>query len=229
MTTLPKNVITKLLNDSTTLVKDDQQRAFKAFGYIVKVYFGINAETVDMDVYATVFKDVCEKYPNLTFEQLNLSYSESVIDKRQGVGITRDELLRPVASFWCKTQLIIHEAYKLSRKSNEELTKQQEIIRFKNESMELYIECLNNGTEWTGTPFQASSFAQNFAHKFDQEEKDAVWIWAKKESNRMKIESANKFTTELAELAELLISDKHLFCNEIVNRALLRKLQLIVD
>ena len=226
MQALPKTVITRLLNDETPLVINDHHRALKAFSYIVKVYYGLNAETVELDVYEAVLKEIKDKFPNLTFEQLNLSYSESVILKRQGVSITKGELVDPVALFWQKTQVVIHEAEKLKRQTDEELTKQQEITRFKQGSMELYHKCLTEKTGWTGTPFQASSFADNFAHRFLKSEKDELWELCKKEAQRQKIEAANSVQGFLTELP---VSDKHLFCDNIVRMALERGIQLIVD
>lgn len=195
---------------------------------IAKTIFGIIPESIEENLKLSTFHAICERFIGISVSDIALAFKTHVQEEKIYT-LTRDEFIKPITNYWKKKQIVLRELNKEIESINEMAFHEQTKLQFKEDAMKLYLECLNNGTEWTGTPFQASSFAQNFAHRFDQEEKDAVWTWAKKEAHRMKVESANKFTTELAELAELLISDKHLFCNEIVNRALLRKLQLIMD
>lgn len=226
MTTLPKSAILKLCNDDTEVVKNNNDRALKALSYIVKVYYGINAETVDLDVYMSILDEIHRKYPALTFEQLNLSYSSSVISKRVGVGITKGELIEPVALFHVKIQLLLSEVEKQKQKLKEIEVEKQKKIDFKLESEELYLECLENSTEWKGTPFQASSFAHNFAGWFHQEEKDIIWAECIEKAKEMRMNTSNKLHDFIPDFP---ISEKHLFCDRIVRLALERKFKLIVE
>jgi hypothetical protein len=223
-----KTVISKLLTDETPLCITDQVRVLKAFAYIVKVYFGLNTDTVSDEVYELAFKQIKDKYPNLTFEQLNLSYSETTFEKKQGVSLTVTELMQPVALFWVKTQFILHQADKIKLEMNEEAEKESKRQAHYDESVKLYIECVNSDKVWKGTAFQAMVFAkESFAHRFTQPEKDRIYSDAKqlvKELNAKRTYSEQEGVAFL----EPVPNDVQMFSQLIVTEACRRGLEIIV-
>ena len=206
------------MNDTKEFCKDDLTRLTKAIGYIIRVYYGLNVDNLDADLIRVTIQTIMQRHPNITFEELNLSYSERTIEKRQGVSLTRDEIMQPIEDMARKKGLILSVSEQEKRKLEEKESEQQEKQRFKEESYALYIDCLNNKKEWSGTPFQAASFADNFKELFTREEKDVLWSECQLQAERMRIEAANVID------ATLPISARHLFCDEIIRRALKRGL-----
>ena|GEM_PF-4354524 len=223
-----KTVITKLLNDETPLCITDQVRVLKAFAYIVKVYFGLNTDTVSDEVYELAFKQIKEKYPNLTFEQLNLSYSETTFEKKQGVSLTVTELMQPVALFWVKTQFILHQSDKIKRELDEENEKEAKIQAHYDEAIRLYIECVNSDKFWKGEFFHASVFAEDsFKHRFTKDEKDKIYkeAWDKVRE----LEAQQK--TALIDKIPFTIpipTNYQMFCQYLTTEACKRGLEIIV-
>lgn len=163
----------------------------KAFSYVIKVYFGINPDVLPQEknengedrniIISLACKTLLEKYPAMTFEKLNLSYSEEQTDKKQGISLTIDELMHPVALFWRKCEFIRIESEKIKRELDEEAEIEARKQAHKDESIRLYIECVNSDRVWKGTPFHANVFAkESFAHRFDQSEKDFLYGEAKR-------------------------------------------------
>lgn len=198
--------------------KDNLTRLTNALFHITKVYYGLTPENLPEDLFRLVIQTICEKHPTLKFTELNLAYSERTIEKRQGVSLTRDEIMQPIEDMTRKKGLILSVSEQEKRKLEEKESEQQEKQRFKEESYALYIDCLNNKKEWSGTPFQAASFADNFKELFTREEKDLLWSECQLQAERMRIEAANVID------ATLPISARHLFCDEIIRRALKRNL-----
>lgn len=70
--------------------------------------------------------------------------------------------------------------------------------QFKREAMRLYVTDLEQGNKcYSGTAFQANSFARAFADLFDDNQKKDMWIEAQreyKELNYQYQENANAFT-----------------------------------
>lgn len=184
MGSIPKTSITKILNDQTALCISDPDRFIKAVAYITRIYYGLNVDSEKdpakkmelVDVFSVFRNKVFEKHPKITFEQFNLIYSETVIEKRQGVALTVDELMSPIASYYAKIQFVLSKKESILRQQNEANEIEAKKEAHKNESIDLYLKCVNSDNIWTGTAFQAAVIAkESFAHRFTQEEKDRMY------------------------------------------------------
>jgi hypothetical protein len=212
------------LNDKSELVLSDAPRTVKAFNYIVRVYYGLNPDTEKFDdVILSTISKINLKYPSLTFEQLNLSYSETTIEKKQGVSLSEGELIAPIASLHQKSVIIRKESERMEiEKRNLEL-KQQEENKFRAEAIDLYNQCLPN-KKWTGTPFQSATFAECFKDDFTREEKDAIFERCRLIRRKLK----NRADMNVFHLASL-VSEKHLFFQKITHEAIKKGLKLKIE
>lgn len=233
---IPKTSITKILNDQTALCSSDPDRFIKAVAYITRIYYGLNVDSEKdqakkmelVDVFSVFRNKVFEKHPKMTFEQFNLIYSETVIEKRQGVALTVDELMHPVASFYVKIQFVLSKKESVLREQNEEAEKESKRQAHYDESVNLYIECVNSDKVWKGTAFQAMVFAkESFAHRFTQPEKDRLYADAKqlvKELNAKRTYSEQEGVAFL----EPVPNDVQMFSQLIVTEACQRGFEIIV-
>lgn len=179
---MPNAAITKLLNDNSEMCANNTPRLTGALSYIVKVYFGLNPDNGNLDeVFALSTQRITSRFPELTFEQLNISFSEAETTKREGVSLTVDELCGPIASFVRKIAIIRESIKEETQKEENERIEKEAAEKFKAESRDLYLECLNGDKIWTGTEFQAHTFAYTFAERFTQKQKDEIWQESKRE------------------------------------------------
>lgn len=149
------------------------------------------------DVYRLAIQTICEKYPTLKFTELNLAYSERTIEKRQGVALTKDEIMQPIEDMMHKKQNILSIEKKHKQEFEEAQKSKREAEQFKREAMRLYVSDLEQGNKsYSGTAFQANSFARAFADLFDDNQKKDMWTEAQreyKELNYQYKENANAF------------------------------------
>lgn len=229
MIPLQRTVISQLLNDKTALCTSDQRETFKAFAFAIKVYFGITPKTVEKEVYELGFKQIQEKYPNITFEQLNLSYSEGSFEKKQGVSLTVTELMYPVALFWQKTQFVLHHADKIKREEEQKAEIEAKRQAFKDEAIRLYIQCVNSDKIWIGTAFQANVFAkESFAHRFSQPEKDQFFSQAKWEVKELTAKQNLSLMDGLA-FDIPVVNEVQMFSQIVVTEACKRGFEVIIE
>jgi hypothetical protein len=223
------------LNDQTVLCTSDPDRFIKAVSYVVRIYYGLNVDSEQnptkkaelAEVFAVFRHQVFSQYPKMTFEQFNLVHSDSVIIKREGVSITVDELMHPIASYYAKIQFVLNERNVILREQQEEAEKERKKQAFKNESIRLYIECVKSG-EWTGTPFQAMVFAkESFAHRFTQPEKDNIYTEAKQKVKELTAQQ-NLASIDSIAFNTPVPNDVQMFSQLIVIEACRRGLEIIV-
>ena len=214
---LNPSAITKLLSDSPTLHTSKQWFDEQFIIYVARSIYGIAPESVDTITRESIFQAICERFNSITVSDIQLAFKTHVQEEKVYI-LTRDEFIKPIQKYWSKKLVVISELETELNKDNEEAQKIAEKQRFKEESYALYLDCLNNKKEWSGTPFQAASFADNFKELFTREEKDLLWSECQLQAERMRIEAANVID------ATLPISARHLFCDEIIRRALKRGL-----
>lgn len=149
---------------------DDLPRISKALVYITRCYYGLNPENVAEDLYRLVIQTICDKFKTLTFNQLNLAYSERTIEKKQGVSLTKDELMQPIEDMMNKKGIVLM----IEQKEKEDFEKQQsEKNKIKDEYLkakELYFESMGTGL-YQGSIFQASMIMEAFAGHLSDDEK----------------------------------------------------------
>ncbi len=238
MGSIPKTLISKILNDQTEKCTSNPDRFIKALTYMVRVYYGLNVDSERdpvkknelLEVFTLFRNQVFTKFPQMTFEQFNLIHSESKIEKRQGVGLTVDELMHPMASYYAKIQFVLNERNVVLKKEQEKAIEELKKSDFKKEAVELYIKCVNSDGIWTGTCFQASVFAkESFAHRFEQSEKDKFWKLAQEQHAESEAKRNLNVIDQVGFLDSLPVpSAQYLFCQIIVIEACKRWLEIII-
>ena len=196
-TQISKKLITAFLTNEE-FCKDNLTRLTNALFHITKVYYGLNPENLPEDLFRLVIHTICEKHPTLKFTELNLAYLERTIEKRQGVSLTRDEIMQPIEDMAQKKRVVLMIQEQAKQEFENSQSEKQKIEQFKREAMQLYVTDLEQGNKvYSGTAFQANSFARAFADLFDDNQKKDMWIEAQreyKELNYQYQENANAFT-----------------------------------
>lgn len=228
MKAIPKTAIAKLLNDQTALCSSDPGRFTKAIGYVIRVYYGLKIENVEEETILLFQNTLFAKYPNMTFEQWNLIHVESVIEKKQGVSITVDELMQPVSSYYAKIQFVLSKKESILREQKEQAEIEERKQAHKEESIRLYIECVNGDGVWKGTPFHANVFAkESFAHRFTQPEKDSLYAEAKQQVKELEAKRKLSFADGMS-FNEPIPDPVQMFSHLIVTEACKRGFEIIV-
>lgn len=236
MGSIPKTQITKLLNDNTKECLTDPERFIKAISYITRIYFGLNVDSEKdhakkselAEVFSVFRTQVFTRYPKMTFEQFNLIYSETVIEKRQGVALTVDELMHPVASYYAKIQFVLSKKESILREQNEQAEIEAKKQAYKDESVHLYIDCVNSDKIWTGTAFHASVFAEeSFKHKFTDEEKKSIYSDAWHKVRELEAERKTALMDSIP-FNTPVPNNYQMFCQYLTHEACKRGFEIIV-
>lgn len=160
--------------------KDDLERLSKAFVYIVKVYYGLNPENVANEIYQLAIKTICERFQTLKFTELNLAFSEQVIEKRQGVSLTHSELMKPIEELMRKKGAVKYVQDEINEEKRKQEQSKQKEIEFKKESMQIYLDCLERKDGvWTGSEYHASALGRSFADSLHLKPEVKKELWTK--------------------------------------------------
>jgi hypothetical protein len=213
-----------MLSESDPISKDPSI-TIDLFGKATNLLFGLNKDNVHPDLFRTAYAKICETLIGCTVRDIKNAYNDATIEKKAYTTLTRDELIQPIRDYWNKKQVIKYELSKVESKVSEEIAMKKEGEKFRSEAHKLYLDCLNNGTGWTGTDMQAKTFAKNFADMFSQDFKTSVIKKAQLEYHEKK---------ELATSNPILgiappVPVEYIFCRMIVEEALKRKFNLIVE
>lgn len=234
---IPKTSITKILNDQTALCSSDPERFIKAISYVVRIYYGLNVDTEKdqskkaelAEVFAVFRNTVFTKYPKMTFEQFNLIHSESVIEKRQGISLTVDELINPIASYYVKIQFVLNERNVILKQEQEKAEIEQKKEAHKKESIELYLECVKTDGIWKGEFYHASTFAEEqFKDRFSDDEKKEIyheaWYKVKELEAQQKLAHIDSvaFNTPVP-------TNYQMFCQYLTTRACQKGMPIILE
>lgn len=170
-----------MLVDSPQLITVQTEFEDDVFFDICRVVFGINPEQVEDDsLRRAIFHAICERFIGITMNDIQEAFSRHEPSEKVYV-LCRKDFIAPIEKYWNKKNIIKIELKKQLEEIQEANLKHSKVDNFYNESIELYIKCLEN-REWTGTPFQANSFAKvSFAGRFSQEEKNVIYERAKQE------------------------------------------------
>lgn len=176
------SLITSVLNPNKEYCIDNVERLSNAIGYIIRIYFGMNIQNVDADLIREVIKSITLKHKTLTFQEMNLAFTERTIEKRQGVSLTRDEIMRYIEDMVAKKHIVLSIHEQEEKKKAEQQKNEAEKVAFVNKSMEMYHDHLRNGiTEWSGTDFEALPAAMEFAQSVTHEKKKLLTLDAQRE------------------------------------------------
>ena len=189
------------------LCKDNLSRLTNALYHITKVYYGLNPENLPEDLFRLVIQTICEKHQTLKFKELHLAYDERTIEKRQGVSLTRDEIMQPIEDMAQKKHTVMSIQEQAKQEFEKKQSEQAEKMAFKREAMRLYVTDLEQGNKkYSGTAFQANSFARAFADLFNDNQKKDMWIEAQREYKELKFqfeESKDNFKQQPAPAEKL--------------------------
>lgn len=159
--TISKMLITRLSNDQSALCSSDLDRIKKALFHFVKVYFGLIPENIDNEVYVMATNEILNRYPHLTFEGLNLAFSEGEVSKKQGVSLTSGEIVSYIKDFEAK-RVVVAEAIKRQNRIQTEIDQKIEQAKeFRLNAEETYKKSLDAG-EWLGDMYQADVLAPDY-------------------------------------------------------------------
>jgi enolase len=190
LVTVGKSTIIKLLSDKSNLISSDLNRLQKALQFIVECIYGLKFDKLNSDLFRLVSARIIQNYPGLTFSDLDLAFSDVVIEKKQGTTLTRDEFMKPIEDFAKKKNIVLLEISKMENEFEEKAFEKKKEIEFFNESIEIYKDDLAKGNiEYSGTCFNAQTFASlKFAERFKQEEKNEIFAKAKSEYSKRMIQ-----------------------------------------
>lgn len=194
---------------------------------IARLVFGITPEQVEptesFNMVTPIFHAICERFVGITVNDIAQAFSDYEPKEKVYV-LSRKDFIEPIQIYWNKKMSVVRELKNVETKAIEENNSKQMAQIFRTESQQLYLDCLNGGTGWTGTAIQAHTFAKNFKDMFSQEFKDKVWQDAKTEFAQQKESFTNAFEKALPP-----VPAEYIFSRMIVQEALTRKFNLIIE
>lgn len=142
--------------------------------------FGVRPEHVDSKLYSTAFLSICERFPLLTIQDIKRIYFDAQIEKKQGVGLTREELLSPIKNYYNSKLIVLNQIERIKEEEKIQENKKQEHA---NEAAKIYLEYLNGKRE-EEFPLEFAGYAltiakESFAPYFSQDEKTILIRQAK--------------------------------------------------
>lgn len=141
--------------------------------WVIKNRFGItySKQEESLDLILMCFSSICERFKHFTIEDIGNAFKVQEIEKKQGVSLTFDELMKPFR-IYDKIKSAVYSSYsevlRLDAKQNEEKTKEQ---LFYEEAKEHYLNSRKNKTLYSGSMFHASVIMDNFTPQIDNETK----------------------------------------------------------
>lgn len=163
---------------------------------IAKTIFGIVPESIEENLKISTFNAICERFVGITINDIGLAFKTHVQQEKVYV-LTRDEFIKPIQNYWNKKMIVKRELDLQLQAIENERNKQQEAVQFKQDAMRLYIQDIEQGNKfYSGTAFQANTFARNFADLFDDNQKKDMWIESQREYRELNYqyqENANAF------------------------------------
>ena len=173
---------------------------------IAKTIFGVTPENVEHNLRESVFNAICERFNGITINDIGLAFKTHVQQEKVYV-LTRDEFIKPIQTYWNKKMIVKREMDSQLQLLQNERQKVVDAENFKREAMQLYVSDLEQGNKkYSGTAFQANSFARAFADLFDDNQKKDMWIEAQREYKELKFqfeESKDNFKQQPAPAEKL--------------------------
>ena len=200
---------------------EDQSATIALLIKFTQVLYGLRVENLSVELWQASFESICERFKDITIQDVQLAFRYSQIEKKAYQTLTRDELLEPIQTYWTGKLVLIAEInhfQNLSKEENEAIDKE---MRFKEASKQKYFDCLETG-KWTGDEAEANSIARNFRDVFSQEIKNEIWLKAKQEYAKRKID-AEKISSVFLSIP----CAEHIFSRLIIERCIENKTKWI--
>lgn len=190
---------------------------------VCEVYFGLSPINLNVNLWLTSFDAICERFKNVTIQDIQNSYRYAEIEKKAYTTLTRDELLQPINDYWTKRNILLAEIEKLQNAKQEELQAVEADRNFKLKAKQLYLDSLNNG-KWLGDEFEADAIARNFKDAVSQEIKNSLWRFAQKEYAERLAEAE-----KISDFFVSVPSAQRIFARLVIEKCIEKKIKLIID
>lgn len=192
---------------------------------IARTVFGITPESIadDDNFVRAVFHAICERFVGITVNDIQQAFLTHEPSDKVYV-LSRKDFIEPIQKYWSKKMMVVRELGNVIQEAKAEDSQADEAKKFREEAIVLYKKCLSDRV-WTGTEFQAHTFARSFAESFRQENKDQLWIDAKREYNQRK----EAFTMQSDPFALPPPPADRIFSQKIVTEACSKGFLVIID
>jgi hypothetical protein len=176
-----EKALVSLFQDSPLLSTQHQYFVEKFFFYAAKTIFGVMPESIDTITINDIFQSICERFPKLTVNDLQLAFRSHQQTEKVFV-LTREIFIQPIAEFNRKKNIVTSEIAKEIEKGNEVKSRIRLEMEFREEARKVYLESLKVG-KWLGTCFQAAAIGRNFSDVISNEDR-AKWVTLAKETQK---------------------------------------------
>lgn len=195
-----------MFHESPLLIEQKQWFDNQFFIPTCKTILGVTPEQLDSITRDSCFSAICERFKNITVEDIQLAFKTHVQSEKVFV-LTRDEFIKPIQVYWSKKMIVKREIETELEKVKEEQSIKQKEIEFKKEAMQIYLDCLERKDGvWTGSEYHANALGRSFADSLHMkpELKKQLWINAQleyKERNaKFQVESGLNVAPPLPEV-----------------------------
>lgn len=185
-----------------------------------QVLFGKNVENIPKILFDSSYQAIIDRFINITVDDIKNSYRDSIIEKKEYVSLTRDELIEPIKNYWNKKLKVQIEIDKCIRLSEEEKENEQKQIDFFNNSKEKYKESLIKGFNILDE-YECNVIAIKFKDNFKQEVKNLIWIDAQKEYQEKVKKEVSQFS--------IVPPARMIFSRMIIEKCISKKYKFIED
>lgn len=203
-------------------VEDSREETILILTGITEILFGLRFENLNPQIWDAAFLSICERFKNVTVQDIKNAYKVAEIEKKAYTTLTRDELIKPISDYWSKKVLLLGEIERIKRKSEEEIEKDNRERAFKENARLKYIAALSSGT-FDGDEFDAEAIARNFKDVFDQPFKNEIMKRAKLER-----ESRLKQAEKISDFFVSVPSWEKIFSRIYIEECIKSKIKFIV-
>lgn len=195
-----------------------------------QVIYGLNPVNLNKNLWLASFDAICERFKDITIQDIQNSYRYAEIEKKAYTTLTRDELIQPIFEYWTKRNILIAEIKKLENAKIEELQAIEASREFIRQSKQKYLDSLIQGV-WLGDEFEADAIARNFKDVLKQEEKNEIMNLAKyEELERLEKQKNDKANQMLSTLNQSIVpSWRKIFSRIYIERMIEKQIKFIQD
>jgi hypothetical protein len=204
-------------------VEDSRDETILILTGITEILFGLRFENLNPQIWDAAFLSICERFKNVTVQDIKNAYKVAEIEKKAYTTLTRDELIKPISEYWSKKIILLGEIERIKRKSEEEIEKDNREKEFREAARQKYIDGLTSGT-FNGDEFDADAIARNFKDVFDQPFKNEIMQRAKEER-----ETRLKQAEKISDFFVSVPSWEKIFSRIYVEECVKRKIKFIVQ
>lgn len=145
---------------------------------------------------------------NLTIFDIQEAFRTTEVRKVPYVGISRDEILEPIRSYWQKKCALLHEIERAEKEQNERQAKANADRKWLTESLHVFHRSYKKG-EWTGTEWQAATIRRmECFSEIDRRVCRLLWQQAKYEDKQRRFQMNNGIGGLLPTSSEYIFSQK---------------------